>query len=531
MSTSQGTITSIIHEYEILYTARVIQKSKKWNDGKLKFYEFNRKIEIHNESGHLIATDFYKNKPVGVILEKLFFENNEFKLPNANFLIQIQGKLRDFEREVNLRVKNEDSQGSQKNGSLGVNRRATQDLPFSGPRNSVNTIPTPKRRVVNARTLVIKEPPITPSKNPPVKRPLHVTPQIIKVVNQSIDATSLNVQKNMGTSSSTAIPNRKIGLPRTKSTPKPKTNDLLTENVGQFPLVSHKPLLRMDNYVKSQIGDTVLEDHLRLIDQRVAKRSCIRILPKTSTYYQYLFSPTEQEDDNKIHNTSLAPILGSLGTGRDNTQRNNTDIVDNFIDDVDASGQQHSVEEHIEEDEEDDYKIRILDDDDDDDDDVLDEIGDVDVEEEFEVLEKEIDNEEKQEEDIDYEPLSSSNEISEPVEPSQIKALERKIVQAPKDNHEISDSENEILDSTGLPRVQLKQEQPFRISNKTIEDADMVYDLSEIEQDEKFSTMLEEMRKGQKALTHGRNKRRRVSKEYNEAAEFNLSTDSDMEEI
>ena len=31
---------------------------KNWNDGKLTFYEFNKKIEIHNDDGMLLATDF-----------------------------------------------------------------------------------------------------------------------------------------------------------------------------------------------------------------------------------------------------------------------------------------------------------------------------------------------------------------------------------------------------------------------------------------------------------------------------------------
>ena len=64
-----------------------------------------RKIEIHNDDGMLLATDFYRSRLISSVLNSVLVDNSEFRLPNANYLIQIQDKIRVFEREVNLRAK------------------------------------------------------------------------------------------------------------------------------------------------------------------------------------------------------------------------------------------------------------------------------------------------------------------------------------------------------------------------------------------------------------------------------------------
>lgn len=86
---------SIVHEYSILYTTRIIQKDKKWSDGKLKYYEFNNKLEIFNEDGQLIEVDF-----IGEKFKHNLTEQNEFKLPNSRLLIEIDCKLSSYVRDV-----------------------------------------------------------------------------------------------------------------------------------------------------------------------------------------------------------------------------------------------------------------------------------------------------------------------------------------------------------------------------------------------------------------------------------------------
>ncbi|CUM53812.1 uncharacterized protein AC631_00248 [Debaryomyces fabryi] len=87
--------SSIVHEYSILYSNRIIQKDKKWNDGKLKYYEFNNKLEIFNEDGNLIEVDFISEK-----FKHNLVEQNEFKLPNNRLIIEIDSKLSSYIRDV-----------------------------------------------------------------------------------------------------------------------------------------------------------------------------------------------------------------------------------------------------------------------------------------------------------------------------------------------------------------------------------------------------------------------------------------------
>ncbi|CAM9013103.1 unnamed protein product [Wickerhamomyces anomalus] len=54
-------IISEIQEYTILYTYNIVQKLKKWNDGKLKYFKFNNKVQVFNEDSILITQEFLQN--------------------------------------------------------------------------------------------------------------------------------------------------------------------------------------------------------------------------------------------------------------------------------------------------------------------------------------------------------------------------------------------------------------------------------------------------------------------------------------
>lgn len=55
-------LISVVHTYTVLYSKRVLQKDKKWEDGKLRFYQFNNKFEVISDDGMLVATDFYPSE-------------------------------------------------------------------------------------------------------------------------------------------------------------------------------------------------------------------------------------------------------------------------------------------------------------------------------------------------------------------------------------------------------------------------------------------------------------------------------------
>ncbi|CAK7897808.1 hypothetical protein CAAN3_03S07558 [[Candida] anglica] len=109
MATSQ-VHRSVVQEYSILYSSRLKQKSKNWQDGILKFYHFNNRIDIHNGEGHLIASDFFPPSRLPSRIETEYLkEGNEFKLPNGNILIEMDEKLECYERDVSNMFKRTDA--------------------------------------------------------------------------------------------------------------------------------------------------------------------------------------------------------------------------------------------------------------------------------------------------------------------------------------------------------------------------------------------------------------------------------------
>ncbi|CDK25663.1 unnamed protein product [Kuraishia capsulata CBS 1993] len=78
-------------EYIILYTTDVVKKLKKWHDGKLRFFEFNRKIIVYSENGHVVNTDFSKKF-------QLYNEGDEIAL--AGMTVQIVESTGDYERDI-----------------------------------------------------------------------------------------------------------------------------------------------------------------------------------------------------------------------------------------------------------------------------------------------------------------------------------------------------------------------------------------------------------------------------------------------
>lgn len=102
---SGTSIHSVIHEFEVLYSNRIIQKDKKWNDGKLRYYEFNGKLEIVNEDENIIATDFNQLKNHKQFLQSKLAVNNQFTLSNNKLIIEIIDKLSTYERDVVLNKK------------------------------------------------------------------------------------------------------------------------------------------------------------------------------------------------------------------------------------------------------------------------------------------------------------------------------------------------------------------------------------------------------------------------------------------
>lgn len=454
MSTSQANIRSVIHEYEILYTTRIQQKSKNWNDGKLAFYEFNKKIEIHNDDGMLLATDFYRSRLISSVLNSVLVDNSEFRLPNANYLIQIQDKIRVFEREVNLRAKTSDSQ-------------------------KVEKLATKNESVPKRDTIISKSPSLG-----------HPSMSHRKVTSRNLVATDTKNQNSSINGNLTKLIYSSMGATRMKKTHSPKNNRIHNiakpsssgSNINKG-LTASKPLRYQGSNVtkttQNVSGTTtgakisqykVHSNDLLTIDSKVSKRLPLRIPPRTSTCFQYIYTPR-----NDIEKFDVAA--------------NDISIYKPLI----ISGNEPSGEEPIQEKENGQEYVGS----------------------------KGYDENQKKNENMHN---SHDKEMKVNSRPSQPKIVD-----------EYTNTDSVTFSNNEISRISVKKEQPLIVSNTTVDDTDIVYNLSDYEENEKFNAMIKKIKQTQNlednSSTSVVNKKPNIVKTGLEAVEFCLSTDSEMEEI
>lgn len=96
-------LRSVVHEYEVLYSTRVVQKEKRWNDGKLRYYEFNRKIEVHSDDNLLVATEFYPHESKNPITSGAFADGMALMFPSGKLIVEVTGYIGVFERDVTIK--------------------------------------------------------------------------------------------------------------------------------------------------------------------------------------------------------------------------------------------------------------------------------------------------------------------------------------------------------------------------------------------------------------------------------------------
>lgn len=178
---------SIVHEYSILYSNRIIQKDKKWNDGRLKYYEFNNKLEVFNEDGNLIEVDFISEK-----FKHNLVEQNEFKLPNNKLLIEIDCKISSYTRDVSELFKRSTKgtalPSSTKNNAIGITKIKSEPIQIKQERVIKPTIYRPikhepfkivenkQTKVKQGRLAIVKQEPVSV----PIASPQSPPPPIIK---------------------------------------------------------------------------------------------------------------------------------------------------------------------------------------------------------------------------------------------------------------------------------------------------------------------------------------------------------------
>lgn len=244
---------SIVHEYTILYSTRIIQKDKKWNDGVLKYYEFNKKLEIYNEDQNLIGTDFYPNNKSNPITSNFFENGVQFKFTNNKFIIEIGDFIVSYKRDVTKLFKR-------------TNKSQTSEI------SSIKT-----------ETMTL---------------PMIKTEKIIP-----LPSKSLNQQTNTNIINKNVVRQRRIGLSKTVNRP----NDIITKSV--IKTENGLPIRHKDTKVTKSTSDKSLDsikNHnilKKLIHHSTRLLPNARVLPNSSNHFQYL--EKNNELNNELNNDQL----------------------------------------------------------------------------------------------------------------------------------------------------------------------------------------------------------------------------------
>lgn len=94
-------VESTVLEYSILYTTRITQKLKNWNDGTLQYYKLNNKIIIKSQENVVVSTGFLLNK------EKPMLDEDEWgkEFQTCGLLIMINELITSTFRELEFNSK------------------------------------------------------------------------------------------------------------------------------------------------------------------------------------------------------------------------------------------------------------------------------------------------------------------------------------------------------------------------------------------------------------------------------------------
>lgn len=135
-------LISEIQEYTIMYTLNVTQKLKKWNDGTLKFFKFNNKVQVFNDQSILVSQEFLKN-------DRNLQEDqwgNEVKM--GGVLVMIDSMVSETKREISgLFDKKKDNNAIISKETVVVRPKVNIRTPLKSPGISKSPMTQGKRRV------------------------------------------------------------------------------------------------------------------------------------------------------------------------------------------------------------------------------------------------------------------------------------------------------------------------------------------------------------------------------------------------
>src|SRR5579871_1139272 len=94
--------TAPVLEYQCLYTSDIRRKQKRWQDGRLKFHTFNKRIMVYDERGNFVGDTHWRQ-------DYNFDEGEELELERSGTLVQVSecvGKrIQDLREILDKRLK------------------------------------------------------------------------------------------------------------------------------------------------------------------------------------------------------------------------------------------------------------------------------------------------------------------------------------------------------------------------------------------------------------------------------------------
>ncbi|KAF8859898.1 hypothetical protein BDZ45DRAFT_589214, partial [Acephala macrosclerotiorum] len=142
MNVPQTQNTAPVLEFRCLYTQDLRRKQKRWQDGRLKFHTFNKRVMVYDERSNFVGDAHFRE-------DSEFAEGEELELERSGILVEVGecvGKRdQDLTELVDKRVKEREERAAAKIASPAPSLLKTQGTPTSNhlQPKSLNTLVTP----------------------------------------------------------------------------------------------------------------------------------------------------------------------------------------------------------------------------------------------------------------------------------------------------------------------------------------------------------------------------------------------------
>jgi hypothetical protein len=145
MEVPQTQNTAPILEFRCLYTQHIRQKQKRWQDGRLKYHTFNKRVMVYDDRSNFVGDTHWRE-------DSELEEGEELELERIRYLVQVAdfvGKRdQDLTEIVDKRLKEKEERAAAKlAASLTVGRVQEFGTPVPHLRpEALNMLLTPSRR-------------------------------------------------------------------------------------------------------------------------------------------------------------------------------------------------------------------------------------------------------------------------------------------------------------------------------------------------------------------------------------------------